>query len=456
MNTHFGNLFAIFLLSLQIAALQVSAMPIWPIRPNEDPDHDRVNCTFCEIHPTGGAHFHYGIDIDCTLGVHPKPIEHGIVLNIMNHVIQIGHGTPDANGRYPRKTVIHEFDPAPNLQAGNLVEAGVTELGTIIAPYGHLHFEMWQHLEGDRYYLVNPLKNDADWALPFQQYVIDIANPQVNNIFLQIVNQQADVASGYLIPQPRSGAILDYANNSAAKVHIQNRPGSNGPLYNPMTDNLIVFGSVGAVVNTRDVNINHGSIGDGITIHRLNYQINAQSIYDITFDRIIADEDRLAFDETFHIEWNTPIVPIIVNGRPRIRCDSSDRFCGNNDFIELWKGPNENYLYPHKTMTVHNLNSNGIWYTKARITDTDGDEQDENVYVFDNAHLPEIARSNLEALYPDREHTLTFHVEDAAGRIDRAKNKAEDNAKVTVIVDNFKPFVKKVEVVSGDRSTQSI
>ena len=107
-------------------------------------------------------------------------------------------------------------------------------------------------------------------------------------------------------------------------------------------------------------------------------------------------------------------------------------------------------------MTVHNLNSNGIWYTKARITDTDGDEQDENVYVFDNAHLPEIARSNLEALYPDREHTLTFHVEDAAGRIDRAKNKAEDNAKVTVIVDNFKPFVKKVEVVSGDRSTQSI
>ena len=88
---------------------------------------------------------------------------------------------------------------------------------------------------------------------------------------------------------------------------------------------------------------------------------------------------------------------------------------------------------------VNNTQTNGIWFTKARNTTPP---------VFPQTPA-DTAGVSEEALYPDGEHILTFHVEDAAGRIDRAQNKAEDNAKVKVIVDNFRPYVKRIGMQSG-------
>lgn len=62
---------------------RVSARPVWPILATDDPNHyNTVNCTFGEIHPTNGDHFHLAIDIDCTnANVPVRPIENGVVIN---------------------------------------------------------------------------------------------------------------------------------------------------------------------------------------------------------------------------------------------------------------------------------------------------------------------------------------------------------------------------------------
>lgn len=76
-----------------------------------------------------------------------------------------------------------------------------------------------------------------------------------------------------------------------------------------------------------------------------------------------------------------------------------------------------------------------------------------NEYIFDHSHVPEIAKMTDEAVFPDGEHILRFHAEDAAGRIDRAQTGSDAgrdvNAKLKVIVDNFRPYVKDAKISSG-------
>ena len=136
--------------------------------------------------------------------------------------------------------------------------------------------------------------------------------------------------------------------------------------------------------------------------------------------------------------------------------DNANRQGGDNDFIELRSGDDE-YIYPHKLIEFTNLQgqqvqeqSNGIWFTKARA-----DTEHIFRYTPDANH---VARCSVpdEAQYSDGEYTLRFFAQDDWGRVNRAANAADVNAKVTVIVDNFRPFVKQVEVVSGDRNTRHI
>ena len=445
MNIKCGNiillrLFVIVLLVFSAIPVDAQHVPVWPISQNEDPDHwDRVNCTFGERH---SDHFHAGIDIDCDDDIHARSVQpgrregpwFGLGDDFQGVGIEIFHEYPPNSGLKNRKTrYLHVNNNNTLIPVNRWVGTG-EEIATINNHDGHLQLDLWQKDNGV-WHTLNPLQNDADWEVGSP---LDVKDPENNNVLLQKRdNHPAGVASGYTFPQ-QNNAITHYVANDTVKIHLRKRSGSNEAIYNPEINTLIVFGSLGPIVNVRDVEITdkQGDIGDGLTVYSTNYAVEDayhtfHEPYRVTFDRI-PEADAGLLGEIFH----------------------TNSFYGNDDFIEL-RDTNNRFLSPHKTMTANNLNSNGIWYTKARITDTDGDEQDENVYVFDNTHLPEIARCDLEALYPDGEHTLTFHVEDAAGRIDRAKNKAEDNAKVTVIVDNFKPFVKKVEVVSGEQTIYS-
>ena len=181
------------------------------------------------------------------------------------------------------------------------------------------------------------------------------------------------------------------------------------------------------------------SSGCGLTIRQLDYRIENEhenihvpSKYPLAFDRL-REAERSSVSQIFGTAT----------------FDAAHRTVGNNDFIELRSG-DDTYLSPYPNALVGQVQSNGIWFTKARA-DTDDVFQ----YTPDDQH---IARCNApgEAKYPDDEYTLNFFAQDDWGRVNRAVNAADVNAKVTVIVDNFKPCVQQVELRSGDRSTQSI
>jgi hypothetical protein len=178
------------------------------------------------------------------------------------------------------------------------------------------------------------------------------------------------------------------------------------------------------------------------------YLVDSQLKYDVTFDRFQGNIPTTDGDDEdiFHYDYNQ-----LTNqddyGNP-YQYDMR-----NNDYIRFYNAgtalndcqntPQSNcqgtYLSPHKL--IDGIQSNDIWFTKAR-------EGTPTVFP-DTPDATHEANINAEAQYSDGEHTLTFHVEDAAGRIDRAPNGREDNAKVRVIVDNFRPYVKDVKISSG-------
>ena len=488
MNTRFiSSIFSVLLVS--IIVIGVNAQPVlWPINPNEDPQNpndpndgqqwNTVNCSFGEIHPTGTDHFHGAIDIDCHTGVPVKSVESGVVLPHNNNppdplgqrgigasYIVIQHN-PMENGLYIRRTKYLHIHP--NTQ-GNLVEGGAivaqTHLGKAT---NHLHFEMYQR-ENGVWYKINPLHNDFGWQLRYHQELDarpDRYDPQVNDIIVQPKTGITDpnlapnnVASGCAIIQNTAGGLSHPTYNGVqypdhVKAHLADTtPVSNlsaGPIFRYPDDKLSVFGNIGFIANVRDVGINAlPSSGSGLTVKQLSYrienqayQINVPIKYDIDFERLSLANDN-AINQIFHTDFNSPIV-----GDPDLP-SSSNRYVGNHDFMELRSG-DDTYLSPYPNALVGQVQSNGIWFTKARA-----DTEHVFRYTPDNQH---IARCNApgEAKYPDGDYTLRFFAQDDWGRINRAVNAADVNAKVTVIVDNFRPFVQQVELRSGDRSTQSI
>ena len=405
MNIKLNKLILIFF--LQISSLSYAQQ--WPIRETDDPGcFNQVNCTFGEIHgTTTSPHFHEGIDIDvCTVDCPIRSIDDGRIPpdGILTSTIVVYHEFPSGvYNRVSRYLHVHTANFAISVGEVNQGE----QLSIVNNNDGHLHFEMWQIDNGIEYRL-NPLTNDTGWQLGSPD---DTDDPEINNVFLMPLAQTNNVGSGYDI-QLTNGAISNYYNNTSAKIHMQDRPGSNGTIYNEANNELIIWGNIVPIVNVRDTRINAvpASQGDGLTIKILRYFIDNQNKFNLDFDRLIHAERNLV-QEVFHTEFNT----------------GNGMLWGNNDFIELYSD-NNTYVYPQKR--INNIQSNGVWFTKALNT---------SGHVF-NQTPTNFAAVNSEVLYSDGVHTLRFETEDAAGNTD------DENTSIDVIVDNFRPYIKKVEV----------
>ena len=489
---------------LTISMMRQANTQHWPV-PTTTGHYNLLNCSYSELHTR--LRFHGGIDIDHD-NSNPsiETILQGKVVQevpagtnsyvVVAHESVPGSGDYDLQSLYMHIALNNNFDLTIPNNPNNHVATG-TQVG-ISNQRGHLHFGMWREING-QWYALNPLKNTRDWSIAerrngqqllgyFGNAPLDQYDPQVNQVFLKGIEQpnQVDVASGYQIVSPQNplatGGLTNFYNLQnqavAARIHFHNRrdTDSNHPnqvsdhltTYDPVQDRIAVFGNIVPTVHVRDQGVNSAAFGvvnEGLTVQRLTYTIDDAMKYDITLDEFERDGDGPAMigddEQIFHRKYNewTDQQDNVVLPDGTVDQNAEYKY-GNNDYIRLYNGGTAilnncvdsncpvGYLPPHKLIDTPNgpRRSNGVWFTKARA----GTPQ-----VFDQTPVL-TARVNDEALYPDREHTLTFHVEDAAGRIDRAENKAEDNAKVTVIVDNFKPFVQQVELRSGDRSTQSI
>ncbi|MEW5767718.1 MAG: FG-GAP-like repeat-containing protein, partial [bacterium] len=384
-------LFSSFVLSNLSFALQ------WPINSADDPlNYNTVNCTFGEIHPTNGDHFHGAIDIDCTNNPAPpaRAVEPGVIPpdGIGSISVTVEHGAQ-------KKTRYLHITPNANLQPGDTIDTG-DSLGTV---NGHLHFEMW-YQDGGTWYRVNPLVNDAGWAL---EGPLDNADPEINDVILEPINQPAGVASGYEI-KATAGALTNYTDGTI-KIHLRNRPGSSGTTYDSVNDTLVIYGSIAPIVSARDVDINGGDNGNGLTVQTIDYSVEDTPKYNIEFDRI-RNSDLYEVNQVFHTIFN----------------NSSDNLYGNNDFIEL-RSLDSVYLYPHKT--INSIQSNGVWFTKAH----------ENTNEIFETTPTNTAQVNKDAKYKDGEYTLTFRVTDASDR--------DDTQSIKVIVDNFRPYVHRVTII---------
>jgi len=404
----------IFILILFSISLSKAYTQVWPINQTDDPNFwNRISGTFGEVHPTNGNHFHGAIDIDNNTPDCPaNAIEAGQVTNTGSISINVDHEFPAA-GQYNRRSRYLHINPANNTVAvGTNVNQG-NQLSTIENNAGgngnHLHLEMWERINGV-WYRLNPLNNNNGWVLPNP---VDNTDPQINDIFISPLTQINGVSSGFFIPNPLGG--ITTFNINFAKIHIQNRPqGPTETIYNSNNDQLLVFGNIGFIANTRDRNINSiAAAGHGLTLQRINYSIENVMKYDIEFDRI-NNGNINNINQIFHTAFN-----------------NNDVLYGNNDFIELYSSDNI-YLHPHKQ--INGVQSNGIWFTKAR----------NNTQQVFNTTPTLTARFNSEALYSDGETAIRFHVEDASGR--------DDDDEIKVIIDNFKPYIKKVQVRRDNNS----
>ena len=484
----------------------------WPIPTNEN-CFNCTNCTFGELHGGLHFHGAIDIDHQRLQGADTPPIQsilHGKFWrhgggNGRDQYNVIYHESIPGSGNYDRASVyMHITPPQPNFAQNAPIATG-QQVGTTWPTRGHLDLRMWQLINGD-WYAINPLKNEQGWSVaelrvaklldaqqPLRGYFgnapIDQTDPQVNQVFITGIPQVTNnVASGYRILVPQNPGhndglthFRDLQNNPvAARVHFWNRgdneSNNRGHVSNNITaydaehDQLVVFGNIVVSAHVRDQSINGGDIGEGLTVYRLTYAVGNQLKYDITFDQLQGDllnaptttgDDEQIFHKQYNVWTGQDDNVRLSNGQWDIEGEYK---YGNNDYIRLYNGGTAilnncvepdcpvGYLPPHKLIDTPNgpRRSNGVWFTKARAGTPP---------VFDQT--PALtARCNLEnfaenpptpeALYPDGEHTLTFHVEDAAGRIDRAENRAEDNANVTVIVDNFTPFIQRVVIQSGN------
>ncbi|MCP4397041.1 MAG: peptidoglycan DD-metalloendopeptidase family protein [bacterium] len=467
MNTEFNKVVIIGGGILLMFSSIVFAQPAyWPI-PNTDTATERMSGTFGEIH--GSNRFHGAIDIDHDNSNQTAlATEDGVVVvndgyqggrNPDDDYVVLEHGTaPDNN----RRSVYMHINQNHGLTNGDPVQRGntVAIINNNSQSNGHhLHFELWWRLFDDEWHTLNPLNNDRGWALPRPQ---DDFAPELNQAFFKGVEYPAHpVESGYRIVAPVNpqahDALVPFHNNTAARIHFRDRPGrfsNHLTPYDVNRDKLVIFGNIGTIAHCRETSanargINTNSLGEGASVFKMAYFIDQRLNYNITFDEFLLRTNAAGAvfpesvgddEDIFHRRYNDITGQ---NGR-------NDYKYGNNDYIRLFNaGVQQNdclgnchgaYLPPHKAIDVFDgygfipVQSNGIWFTKARKTDSPS-------WVFNDANPPEVARSQDEALYPDGEHTLLFRTEDTAGLFDEAE--------VKVIVDNFLPYIEKVTVTSG-------
>jgi hypothetical protein len=294
----------------------------WPIRETDDPDKwNDITGTFGEIHPTNEDHFHGAIDInnntwDCPF----YPVDDGIVHSIGNISVALRHNWPDGTQDYDRRTrYLHVEDDGIAVN-GNVLTT--TQLGTIENANGignHLHLEMWQFID-NQWYRLNPFHNDENWTLDVPD---DDGDPQVNDVILEPLNEPVGIISGYSILNT-GGAVTQFDNNTKVKVHLQDAPGAAAQnVFNENNDRLLVYGSIGSIVQTRDETINDdASDGAGLTVREIEYSIvkhedtpsepplTPQQKYLIRFDKIQVDwyaggNDFRDYNSIFHVPFNT-------------------------------------------------------------------------------------------------------------------------------------------------------
>jgi len=395
-----------------------------PINENDDPSSFFIhNCTMGEIH--GGGHFHEGIDIDCSTGVNIRSIDDGTVLLAQGDVVEIGH---NFDGYVYQQRSFYRHLISINVNNNQGVISGSTIIGKAS---NHLHLEMkfWNENE---YVIVNPVSNNSGWQLNWPEGHPDTYPPQINDILVEALNNQTNnVPSGFAArPTNNHPGILPFHNNYL-KAHIsstQYSTLSTGSVYNYPTEKIIVWGNVGFTVNTRDVGVNTApgpgtSSGEGLTVKNIAFSYvnrngNIFQKYIVDFSEML-DAESTQIGQLFHIPYFTEQLP--------------DHYLyGNHDFLELRSFDNT-YLHIHRP--INGIQSNGIWFTKALNTTT---------HIFNQTPL-QIALVNELSLYSDGEQTLNFRVTDASGQ--------EDPYDLRLIVDNFIPCIRKVEIYKYDNPT---
>ncbi len=420
MNTRYIKYFGIILLTYAGNLLAQS----WPILQIDDPTNYYIyNCAIGEIHDTGQDHFHEGIDIDCNNnGVNIRPIDNGTVITAQSDYVEIGH---DFNGEYYLRISIYRHLTNINVNNNQIVVISNTILGQA---GNHLHVEMkvW---DDSQYMIVSPFDNNTGWQLTLPPGHVDTYPPQINDILIETLNNQNNnVSSGFDVIDPSSnnGAVTFHADY--LKAHINSTTPhstlSTGTEYSFPTEKIVVWGNIGFVVNARDVGINtqpgpNTHSGQGLTVANIGYSYIDQNNnyiekYIIDFSDFLHTE-RYELDEVFHTPYFDPeqMPNLFLNG--------------NHDFIELFS-PDDTYLHIHRE--INNIQSNGIWFTKA-------DESTNHVFN-QTPDQAQVADANEFALYSDGQQTLNFFVSDAAGQ--------EVDEDLHVIVDNFRPFIQKVEI----------
>ncbi len=419
MNTKLNNLFLVLFFHLTLGKCLCQQ---WPINQADDQNYwDRISCTFGEIHPTNGDHFHTGIDIDINSSNCPaRSVQNGIVLSVGNDCVVIEHEYPAGSGQYQRRTKYCHLQSNMNVQANSSISSGnqIALIDNNTSGLGdHLHFEMHQELNGD-WFRINPLINDLNWHLV---QPIDNYDPQINDLFIEPLRTQTNnVASGYNILL-NNGSISNVTNNNIqyAQIHLADKPqGPINTIYSTNNCRIIVWGNIGFIANVRDRGLNDISAsGYGLTTKRFFYRINnpyrnTNTIkFDVDFNRIREDNPSEIYreEEVFHTSFNT----------------NNDHLYGNNDFIKL-RNTSNIYVFPHKL--INNIQSNGIWFTKAHNSTNE-------IFTTTPTNTADI---NDETLYSDGKHTIRLEAHDASGR-----NVQQD---IDLIIDNFKPYVKDVTV----------
>ncbi|MFH2142852.1 MAG: M23 family metallopeptidase [Bacteroidota bacterium] len=376
----------------------------WPVDPSVT-GYNHVSCTFGEIHTA----WHCGIDIAVPVTTIVESIQGGEILQINPNGENRNIVADYFNDRTACYMHVYAYS---GIQQYTVVNAG--DPICTVAPYPpggqHLHFEM-RYLDpiSTILYYLNPLSNDYGWQLGSPT---DNHDPQINDIIAVPLTGQNDPPSGCFALTGHGTGITNYTGNSK-KIHFANTDCDNtstGATYQS-DSRLVVYGNIGFISLVRDIAINTtpctGSANEGASVKSLKYQINNQDKYLVEFDRILSTETG-SYQSVFHTQFNS----------------GTDYKYGNKDFIELYS--DGLYTYPEKR--INNIQSNGIWATRANYLASP---------VFQITPTA-LSNNSIEAYYREGEHTVSFEARDAYNNV--------DNVEFTTIVDNFLPFIKKVEV----------
>ena len=406
---------------LSILKLQGQVNPIWPLANG----NNQINCTFSEIHGSGvNEHIHGAIDIQCNTNTKFKAILDGRVINNANgniNIFETGHDyqNPDKISYLKKIRYGDTTDNLPNIDNSAIITQN-ENIGIMTSrKMAHLHFEMYiRDAVESPWRRVDPLGN------PEANYEEDIPNEndtthtEINDIILQPAALPSGIMSGCFTLNNGGGIFNNLPN--CLRLHIKKRPGSGNEqvYYNISSDKIILYGSLGTILHARDPRVTTDTAGSGmgLGIYEAIFKIDNIDKYHIKFDEI-NDLDIHHTTSFYHTEFNT----------------LTDKKYGNNDYLEMRRiDSNEGSYYPHKLVT--GVQSNGVWATRARIGTS---------IVFQNTPTL-LARGNAEALYGDGTHLLSYTVSDAAGN--------HSDATVSIILDNFKPYVQSVEMKVGNQT----